>query len=159
MGNASFSFRPERTAPTCKGRTSHATQHKIKMSHRCTEVTGCSLIRPLVAAIIAICSTVWLAAPVAQAQELPSNDSALNAADAATGWWCQTAGQPRKWPQGWPGQKPQEETCSPAQCSTAATRTAQEGVNAAITSIRARFGDYAIGLGYSGIRFAAPALY
>jgi hypothetical protein len=71
----------------------------------------------------------------------------------------QTAGQPRKWPQGWPGQKPQEETCSPAQCSTAATRTAQEGVNAAIASIRARFGDYAIGLGYSGIRFAAPALY
>ena len=37
-------------------------------------------------------------------------------------------------------------------------RGPQGGVSAAIASIRARFGYYAIGLGYGGIRFSAPAL-
>ena len=62
------------------------------MSHRCTEVTGGFLIRPLVA-IIAICSTVWLAVPIAQAQGLLGNDSALNAANAATRWWSRKAAE------------------------------------------------------------------
>ena len=71
----------------------------------------------------------------------------------------QTASEPRKWPQGWPGQKPQEEGCRPAQRSTSATRTPPKGLSAAIASIRARFGYCAIGLGYGGIRFSARALH
>ena len=71
----------------------------------------------------------------------------------------QKAGQPRKWPQGRPGQKPQEENCRPAKRPTpTAGETAEEGVNAAIASIRARFGCRAIGLGYGGIRYLASAL-
>ena len=71
----------------------------------------------------------------------------------------QKAGQPRKWPQGWPGQKPQEENCCPAKRSTSAAGEApEEGVNAAIASIRARFGRRAIGLGYGGIRYVVNAL-
>jgi hypothetical protein len=67
----------------------------------------------------------------------------------------QTARQPRKWPQGGPGQKPQEENCRPPQCATSAPRSAQEIIEAMIASIRARFGVGAIGLGSQGIRFAA----
>ena len=53
----------------------------------------------------------------------------------------QKAGQPRKRPQGRPGQKPQEENCCPAKRSTpAAGEAPEEGVNAAIALIRARFG-------------------
>src|SRR5216684_8873240 len=70
----------------------------------------------------------------------------------------QKAGEPRKWPQGRPGQKSQEETCRPAQRSTATTRTSQERLSAAVASIRARFGYCAIGFGYGGIRFSARAL-
>jgi hypothetical protein len=68
----------------------------------------------------------------------------------------QKAGQPRKWPQGRPGQKPQEENCLAPQCSTATTGTPEEGVSVAVASIRARFGYRAIGLGYGGIRYSAP---
>ena len=52
---------------------------------------------------------------------------------------CQKAGQPREWPQGRPGQKP------------------QEVIEVVIASIRARFGDGVIGLGDRGIRFAGTA--
>jgi hypothetical protein len=71
----------------------------------------------------------------------------------------QKAGEPRKWSQGWPGQKPQEENCRSAKRPTpAAGEAPQGGVSAAISSIRARFGYRAIGLGYGGIRFSARVL-
>jgi hypothetical protein len=66
----------------------------------------------------------------------------------------QEARQQTKRPQGRPGQKPQEDSRRQAQRATATARTAQEKVSAAIASIRARFGKYAIGLGYRGIRYA-----
>jgi hypothetical protein len=66
----------------------------------------------------------------------------------------QMARQWRKWPQGGPGQKPQEDYCHPAQ-RTASAPWPQEVIGIVIASIRARFGDGAIGLGNSGIRFAA----
>jgi hypothetical protein len=65
----------------------------------------------------------------------------------------QEARQSTKRPQGRLGQKPQEDYCRPAQRSTATTRTPQEKMSAAIGSIRARFGQRAIGLGYLGIRY------
>jgi hypothetical protein len=61
--------------------------------------------------------------------------------------------QQTKRPQGWLGQKPQEDSRRQAQRSTATTRTPQERVNAAISSIHARFGKCASGLGYLGIRY------
>ena len=64
----------------------------------------------------------------------------------------QTARQPRKWPQGWPGQKPQEENCGTAQRAVAAPWP-QEIIEIVIASIRASFGDGAISLCDSGIRF------
>ena len=70
----------------------------------------------------------------------------------------QTASQSRKWPQGRPGQEPQEKTCRPAQCQTPTTRTPKEGLAAAVATIRSRFGFAAIGLGCSGIRYSAAAL-
>ncbi len=71
----------------------------------------------------------------------------------------QKAGQPRKWPQGRPGQKPQEENCLTTQLPTpTAGETPEEGVSTAVASIRARFGYRAIGRGYGGIRYSAPAL-
>ena len=71
----------------------------------------------------------------------------------------QKAGQPRKWSQGRPGQKPQEENCRPAKRPAPAAGAApQGGVSAVIASIRARLGYRAIGLGYGGIRFSARAL-
>ena len=71
----------------------------------------------------------------------------------------QTTGEPRKWPQGRPGQKPQEENCRSAKRPPPAARAAPQGrVSAAITSIRARFGSRAIGWGYGGIRFSARVL-
>jgi hypothetical protein len=70
----------------------------------------------------------------------------------------QKAGQSRKWPQGRLGKKPQQENCLATQRPTAtAGKTPQEGVSAAVASIRARFGYRAIGLGYGGIRYSARA--
>jgi hypothetical protein len=66
----------------------------------------------------------------------------------------QTARDPRTWPQGWHGQKAQEDYCGPAQRTTSAPWP-QEVIEIVIASLRARFGDGAIGLGDSGIRFAA----
>jgi len=69
------------------------------------------------------------------------------------------AGQPRKWRQGRPAQKRQAENCRATQRPTpTAGQTPEEGVSAAVASIRARFGYRAIGLGYGGIRYSAPAL-
>ena len=71
----------------------------------------------------------------------------------------QKAGEPRKWSQGRSGQKPEEENCRPAKRPPpAAGEAPQGGVSAAISSIRARFGSRAIGLGYGGIRYFARAL-
>ena len=66
----------------------------------------------------------------------------------------QTPRESRKWPQGWHGQKPQEVYRGPAQRTTSAPWP-QEVIEIVIASIRARFGNGAIGLGHSGIRFAA----
>jgi hypothetical protein len=66
----------------------------------------------------------------------------------------QNAGEPRKWPQGWLGQKPQEENCRSAKRPTpTAGEAPQGGVSAVIASIRARFGYRAIGLGYGESAF------
>lgn len=78
------------------------------------------------------------------------------------GWFGQERGQKtsksRKWPQRRPGQKPQEETCRPAQRQALATWTAEEGLVLAVAEIRLRFGYGAIGLGCTGIRYSADAL-
>ena len=63
------------------------------------------------------------------------------------------AGQQRKWPQGWFGQKPQEEDRRPAQRTTSAPRSPEKLIEIVIAAICARFGDSAIGRGSSGIRF------
>jgi hypothetical protein len=65
----------------------------------------------------------------------------------------QEARQPGKRPQGRPGQKPQEDYCVQTQRPAAKTRAAQERVSAAMSSIRTRFGEYAIGFGDLGIRY------
>jgi hypothetical protein len=65
----------------------------------------------------------------------------------------QEAGQQTKWSQGRPGQKPQEGYCCQTKRAPAKTRAPQERVSAAISSIRARFGKYAIGFGDLGIRY------
>jgi hypothetical protein len=70
----------------------------------------------------------------------------------------QEASQPAEWPQGRYGQKPQKSHSSAAQRPAASARTPEEKVRAAITLIRARFGECAIGLGCGGIRYAAPEL-
>jgi hypothetical protein len=69
----------------------------------------------------------------------------------------QEARQQRERAQGWSGQKPQENVGSPAQCSLATAWTPQR-LNLLIEIIRARFGDYAIGRGNSGIRYSSPSL-
>ncbi len=62
--------------------------------------------------------------------------------------------QPRKRPQGWPGQKPQEENSSSAQRAASSARPPEETIEIVIAAIRARFGDWAIGFGDHGIRVA-----
>ena len=53
--------------------------------------------------------------------------------------------------------KPQEENCLATQRPTPTPGTPEEGVSAAIASIRARFGCRAIGRGYGGIRYSVRA--
>ena len=60
--------------------------------------------------------------------------------------------------QGWAGQKPQEDHCGAAQCAPATAWPSQESLNLLIVRIRARFGDYVIGLGDGGIRYSIPTL-
>jgi hypothetical protein len=64
----------------------------------------------------------------------------------------QTPRQPNKWPQGWPGQKPQKTNCRPSQCTPAAARP--QTIIDVIALIRARYGATMIGLGHQGLRFA-----
>ena len=64
----------------------------------------------------------------------------------------QTARQPRKWAQGWPGQKSQEDYCRPPRRAASAPWPPAV-IEIVIASIRARFGDGVIGLGGRGIRF------
>jgi hypothetical protein len=65
----------------------------------------------------------------------------------------QEARQQTQRSQGRAGQKPQEDSRCQTQRATATTRAPQERVSAAISSIRARFGKYAIGFGDFGIRY------
>jgi hypothetical protein len=65
--------------------------------------------------------------------------------------------QQRKWPQGRSDQKPQENFGRETQCAPAPAWTPQR-LNLLIDTIRARFGDYAIGRGNGGIRYSASTL-
>ncbi len=65
----------------------------------------------------------------------------------------QAAGQSRKWPQGWLGQKLGEDDRSPAQRPGSPAGTAEEIVNSVIAVICARYGEAAIGRGDHGIRY------
>ena len=65
----------------------------------------------------------------------------------------QAAGQSRKWPQGWLGQKPGEDYRGTAQRTATPAGTAEEVVNTVIALIRARYGESAIGRGDRGIRY------
>jgi hypothetical protein len=65
--------------------------------------------------------------------------------------------QPRKWPEGRPGEKPQETPRCPPQRAAAASRSPQEIIGIVIAVIRARFGPQAIALGNAGIRHSTPA--
>ena len=94
-------------------------------------------------------------------EEAKTQESARGGA-GPLGWPSSERGQETrqqtKRPQGRPGQKPQEDYCRPAQRSAATTRTPQERMSAAVASIRARFGQHAIGLGYLGIRYVLVRL-
>jgi hypothetical protein len=71
----------------------------------------------------------------------------------------QKVGEPRKWPQGRPGQKPARKDLPLGETPAATAGASPQGtVSAAISSIRARFGYLAIGWGYGGIRFSARVL-
>ncbi len=63
----------------------------------------------------------------------------------------QAAGQSRKWPQGWVGQKSGEDDRGTAQRPTPAAGTAAEVVSSVIALICARHGQAAIGRGDRGI--------
>jgi hypothetical protein len=69
----------------------------------------------------------------------------------------QEASEQRKWTQGRVGQKPQENLGRETQCSSAKAWTPQ-GLSLLVEAICARFGDYAIGRGNSGIRYSAAAM-
>jgi hypothetical protein len=69
----------------------------------------------------------------------------------------QEASEQRKWAQGRVGQKPQENLGCETQCAPAKAWSPQR-LNLLVEAICARFGDYAIGRGNSGIRYSAPAM-
>jgi hypothetical protein len=69
----------------------------------------------------------------------------------------QAARQQRERTKGRSGQKPQENVGRPAQCAAATAWTPQR-LNLLIEVIRARFGDFAIGRGISGIRYSSVPL-
>jgi hypothetical protein len=58
----------------------------------------------------------------------------------------------RQWPQGRPGQKPQEENRRTAQRAAAPPGSQKEFIETLIEAICARFGERAIGLGERGFR-------
>jgi hypothetical protein len=94
-------------------------------------------------------------------EEATSEESARGGS-RPIGWSGSQRGQEAcrqtEWPQGRPGQKPQEDYRQQAQCAPAAARTPQEKVSAAIALIQARFGKCAIGLGDLGIRYVPARL-
>jgi hypothetical protein len=94
-------------------------------------------------------------------EEAKTQESARGGA-GPLGWPSSERGQETrqqtKRPQGWSGQKPREDYCRPAQRSPATARTPQERMSAAVASIRVRFGQNAIGLGYLGIRYVLVRL-
>jgi hypothetical protein len=65
----------------------------------------------------------------------------------------QAAGQSEKRPQGWLGQKSQEDHRGAPQRATPSAWTSEEVVNTVIALIRARYGECAIGRGDRGIRY------
>jgi hypothetical protein len=67
----------------------------------------------------------------------------------------QEARQQRKWSEGGPGQKPQENSGRQTQCAPATAWESEELVNRVMRLIRARYGELAIGRGDGGIRFRA----
>jgi hypothetical protein len=67
----------------------------------------------------------------------------------------QEARQQRKWSEGGPGQKPQENFGRQTQCAPATAWESEELVNRVMRLIRARYGELAIGRGDGGIRFRA----
>ena len=69
----------------------------------------------------------------------------------------QEARQQRERAKGRFGQKPQENSGRPAQCTPATAWTPQR-LNLLIEVIRARFCEYAIGRGNSGIRYSSSLL-
>ena len=75
------------------------------------------------------------------------------------GWFGPQRGQEAreqtKRPQGRSGQKPQENACRSPQCPASTAWTTEEGLNAVIARIRARFGQLVIGRGDGGIRYSA----
>jgi len=68
----------------------------------------------------------------------------------------QATRQPRKRPQGWSGQKPQETHCCPPQRAPSSSRPQEEMIGSVIAAICARFGPQAIALGHAGIRYSTP---
>ena len=89
-------------------------------------------------------------------KEEPSRSSARSAGRSGSER-SQEASEQRKWTQGRVGQKPQENFGRETQCAPAKTWTPQR-LNLLVEAICARFGDYAIGRGHSGIRYSASAM-
>jgi hypothetical protein len=94
-------------------------------------------------------------------EKTPTQEKSARGGARTIGWTgaqrSQAARERGKWPQGRPGQKPQEDPGRQTQCAAAAARTPQAQVTAAMMRIRARFGDFAIGLGAGGLRYITPA--
>jgi hypothetical protein len=94
-------------------------------------------------------------------EEARSEESARGGS-RPTGWPSSQRGQKARRqterPQGGPGQKPEEDYRQQAQRASAAVGTPKEKVSAAISSIQARFGKCAIGLGDLGIRYVRVRL-
>ena len=89
-------------------------------------------------------------------REEPSRSSARSAGRSGSER-SQEASEQRKWTQRRVGQKPEENLGRETQCTPAKAWTPQR-LNLLVEAICARFGDYAIGRGNSGIRYSAPAM-
>jgi hypothetical protein len=92
----------------------------------------------------------------ANAQESPRGGAwPVRRAGAERG---QAARQSGERAQGRPGQKPQEDARRAAQCQAASARTSQEVLKNLILMIQVLFGQVAIGLGESGLRYRGVAV-
>jgi hypothetical protein len=90
-----------------------------------------------------------------QAEKEEPSRSGARSAGRISPQRSQEASEQRKWPQGRFCQKPQENLGREAQCAPAKAWTPQR-LNLLVEAICARFGDYALGRGNSGIRYSAP---